>query len=501
MKMNTFVFAPRAGGSPEVKASVGTAVQEGESLVRISKSEARNPKSESNPTFEIRIPRRGSISRITITRRRIGLRASDFGIDSDFGHSISEFPRRETRWKCILRNQTTPRRTWRGPRTTARSAVGRWTLLEYGEVTSTNLARRHTARLARRSRPSPDGRARPLPAVVGFGCGRALVVGGRSRRRATAAQLLPLAAGLAVCEAMRKLGHWPSAVALAQRRDGWLAQIGRPARRPVRSRPWPWSGSGSIATIGPSSSEPSLTGYVTRLADWLTPVPAMPGRARAGSSSTRGCGRQTLQQPDTLLPRINALWQTAAPVELDLDGMRVRADFEGIDVHGRLRLHSAERRDQAFRAARSAALPRDLLLIMKALTKLTAEEAAQIHQKRRNRRRQRLYPCRSPQSRAPAVAALPRPSMPQGRPLRSISSPARPLAGLWTAHWPAPRRSAFAPRTSQTPICARASMRVRRASSTCTSPACRRMCATDFLGRCTRPLSRPAKSPSMARSC
>jgi biotin carboxyl carrier protein len=36
MKMNTFVFAPRAGKVAEIKTSVGAAVEEGQSLVRIT---------------------------------------------------------------------------------------------------------------------------------------------------------------------------------------------------------------------------------------------------------------------------------------------------------------------------------------------------------------------------------------------------------------------------------------------------------------------------------
>jgi glutaconyl-CoA/methylmalonyl-CoA decarboxylase subunit gamma len=35
MKMNTFVFAPRGGKVVEIKAAVGTAVEEGQSLVKI----------------------------------------------------------------------------------------------------------------------------------------------------------------------------------------------------------------------------------------------------------------------------------------------------------------------------------------------------------------------------------------------------------------------------------------------------------------------------------
>jgi pyruvate carboxylase len=35
MKMNTFVFAPRAGKVAEVKVSVGAAVEEGQPLVRL----------------------------------------------------------------------------------------------------------------------------------------------------------------------------------------------------------------------------------------------------------------------------------------------------------------------------------------------------------------------------------------------------------------------------------------------------------------------------------
>ena len=35
MKMNTFVFAPKAGKVAEIKVSVGDAVQEGQVLARI----------------------------------------------------------------------------------------------------------------------------------------------------------------------------------------------------------------------------------------------------------------------------------------------------------------------------------------------------------------------------------------------------------------------------------------------------------------------------------
>ena len=45
-----------------------------------------------------------------------------------------------------------------------------------------------------------------------------------------------------------------------------------------------------------------------------------------------------LERPDTLLPRINGLWQTAVPVEIDLDGVLLIGRFEGIDAQGRLQL-------------------------------------------------------------------------------------------------------------------------------------------------------------------
>jgi BirA family biotin operon repressor/biotin-[acetyl-CoA-carboxylase] ligase len=222
-----------------------------------------------------------------------------------------------------------------GSPSAAPSTIGRWTLLEYPEVTSTNLvsAQLPTWHAVRADRQT-GGRGRFQRSWVSDAGG--LWLSAVVPAEGEAARLLPLAAGLAVAEALQSFGvhqlrlRWPNDVMIGSRKlAGLLVDQFLPGRAVV--------GIGINCQNRPEQEEPALTGYVTRLSDWLAPVPAISEVLRRVLAQLADVIAR-LHHPETLLPRINALWQTSIPVEIDLDGLLVTGQFEGIDVRGRLRL-------------------------------------------------------------------------------------------------------------------------------------------------------------------
>ena len=91
----------------------------------------------------------------------------------------------------------------------------------------------------------------------------------------------------------------------------------------------------------PEECDSALRGQVARLEELATPTPTLAElthRVLAGLEEVSGVLERL--GPEALLPRINALWPTPQPVELDLDGQVITGDFEGIDSAGRLKLRS-----------------------------------------------------------------------------------------------------------------------------------------------------------------
>ena len=153
-----------------------------------------------------------------------------------------------------------------------------------------------------------------------------------------AAPLLPLAAGLAVCEALEQLGiaglhlRWPNDI-LHQRRKlaGILIDCFVPSAAVI--------GIGINVANQPESSDPALRGQICRLAELLAPVPPLSALMEVVLHSIRSVW-QALEQGQTadLLERINGLWLPAVRVQIDLNGQIIQGQFGRVDSRGRLHL-------------------------------------------------------------------------------------------------------------------------------------------------------------------
>lgn len=152
---------------------------------------------------------------------------------------------------------------------------------------------------------------------------------------------LPLAVGVVVAETLRTLGvprlrlRWPNDLLVGTRKlAGLLVEQFRPGAAVV--------GMGVNVANRPESDDPALAGMVTRLADWLAPVPAVDTVAAA----LLGHLHRTVEEMQSggfgcLVSRVNALWDAPRHVVLELDGGRVEGRFEAVDERGRLRLLDA----------------------------------------------------------------------------------------------------------------------------------------------------------------
>jgi BirA family biotin operon repressor/biotin-[acetyl-CoA-carboxylase] ligase len=219
------------------------------------------------------------------------------------------------------------------------SVLGSWTLLEYPEVLSTNLVAAqlpvwHAVRADRQT----GGRGRfQRPWISDLG---GLWLSAVVPAEGEPARLLPLAAGLAVAEALQGLGirqlhlRWPNDVMVRSKKLAGLLvdqfQLGRAV-----------VGIGINCQNRPEQHDPALIDQVTRLSDWLTLAPPLATITRCVLDCLASVVA-LLAQPEILLPRINALWRTAVPVEVDLDGVCARGRFEGIDSKGRLRMRQSD---------------------------------------------------------------------------------------------------------------------------------------------------------------
>jgi BirA family transcriptional regulator, biotin operon repressor / biotin---[acetyl-CoA-carboxylase] ligase len=152
--------------------------------------------------------------------------------------------------------------------------------------------------------------------------------------------LLPLLAGLAVCSALHHLAvkdvrmRWPNDVMIQRRKLAGLLIDQFEAGLAV-------VGIGLNISNRPDEQDRALIGSVARLADAMMPVPPPTAVLAIVLSQLKAvCLEWHALGPEPLLPRINDLWQTPVPVELDLDGRMVRGQFEGVDTTGRLRVRS-----------------------------------------------------------------------------------------------------------------------------------------------------------------
>jgi len=228
-----------------------------------------------------------------------------------------------------------------------------WQLHVFTEVTSTNLvAAKLPAWHAVRADTQTAGRGRFQRSWVSDAGGLWLSAVLPVKTNSPAWRMLPLATGLAVCDALRACGvkalrlRWPNDVLVGDRKlAGLLIDQFQPGLAVV--------GIGINVCNNPETRDAALRDHVVRLADMVARPPTLRGLAeniltalravweelhRVSDSGEQRAGRRSFP---TLLPRINALWDLPRRVQLDLDGELMRGEFIGVDAGGRLRLRLA----------------------------------------------------------------------------------------------------------------------------------------------------------------
>jgi len=149
-------------------------------------------------------------------------------------------------------------------------------------------------------------------------------------------RLLPLAAGLAVCDTLRSLGvqqlrmRWPNDVMVGNRKiAGLLIDQFKSGLAVV--------GIGVNVFNKPEEQKPELRGSVARLADVATAPLELDLLTAALLDALRSVASELhAGRFPALLERVNALWHLAGEVELDLDHETRRGRFGGVDGDGRL---------------------------------------------------------------------------------------------------------------------------------------------------------------------
>jgi BirA family transcriptional regulator, biotin operon repressor / biotin---[acetyl-CoA-carboxylase] ligase len=216
-------------------------------------------------------------------------------------------------------------------------SVGIWTVWEFDSVTSTNLgAAELPAWSAARAETQTDGRGRYDRKWISDqgGLWLSAVVPVRSFNN----RVLPLLAGLAVCDVVRGLGvegvrlRWPNDVMVGERKlAGVLVEPCKPGLAVL--------GIGLNVNNQPARFDPSLQNRTERLAD-LWPAPAtieslmilLLERIR---SLVDGLNAGDVR---LVLARVNDLWSKGRQVELDLEGEKRVGCFAGVEGTGRILL-------------------------------------------------------------------------------------------------------------------------------------------------------------------
>ncbi|MGE3309379.1 MAG: biotin--[acetyl-CoA-carboxylase] ligase [Limisphaerales bacterium] len=232
------------------------------------------------------------------------------------------------------------------------SAPG-WTIHHFPEVGSTNDAASSLPAwnvvLADRQK---GGRGRHERAWVSDPGGLWLSAVVPTGPSASAWSALPLAAGLAVCEALQSLGatplrmRWPNDVMTGPRKlAGLLVDVFQPELAVV--------GVGINVTNCPEAIDPTLTGLVARVVDLVDPAPDSGVIAREILERLREVVR-VMKDGDpgfaALVPRLNRWWNPAASIEIETDLGSVRGFFQGIDDEGRVRVRIRDGGSRVFAA-------------------------------------------------------------------------------------------------------------------------------------------------------
>jgi BirA family biotin operon repressor/biotin-[acetyl-CoA-carboxylase] ligase len=215
--------------------------------------------------------------------------------------------------------------------------VGDWTVREFGSVASTNLvAAELPAWNAVRAVTQTAGRGRFQRTWVSDQGGlwlSAVVPTHPSNTR-----ILPLLAGLAVCDVVRGLGfedvrlRWPNDVMVRDRKlAGVLIDQFKPGLAVL--------GIGLNVNNQPADFNASLQNQTERVADLLPVPPTIENLVSLMLERIQSLV-EGLNAGDVrlLLARVNDLWSKGRRVELDLDGEMRAGYFAGVDGTGRLLL-------------------------------------------------------------------------------------------------------------------------------------------------------------------
>ena len=216
-----------------------------------------------------------------------------------------------------------------------------WRLREFAEVDSTNLvAANLPAWHAVRADTQTAGRGRFQRPWVSDAGGLWLSAVVPVEINSPAWRMLPLAAGVAVCNTLRANGieklrmRWPNDILVDERKlAGLLIDQFQSGHAVV--------GIGINVRNQPEARDGSLTDHVARLADLVRTTPSLRDLAVRVLASLKSIWLEVQDAgPEAILPRVNALWDLPRRVQLDLDGTLVRGDFAGVDARGRLQLRT-----------------------------------------------------------------------------------------------------------------------------------------------------------------
>jgi BirA family biotin operon repressor/biotin-[acetyl-CoA-carboxylase] ligase len=216
-----------------------------------------------------------------------------------------------------------------------------WQLHEYAEVTSTNLiAATLPTWHAVRADTQTAGRGRFQRCWVSDAGGLWLSAVVPVVTNSPEWCLLPLATGVAVCDALRANGaeelrmRWPNDLLVGDRKlAGLLIDQFQPGLAVV--------GIGINVGNQPEARDGSLNGHVARLADLVRATPSLRDLTVRVLASLKSVWQEVQNAgPESILPRVNALWDLPRRVQLDLDGTLVSGDFIGVDARGRLQLRA-----------------------------------------------------------------------------------------------------------------------------------------------------------------
>lgn len=216
-----------------------------------------------------------------------------------------------------------------------------WRLREFAEVDSTNLVAAHLpAWHAVRADTQTAGRGRFQRQWVSDAGGLWLSAVVPVETNSPEWRLLPLVTGVAVCDALRANGvdklrlRWPNDILVGERKlAGLLIDQFQPGLAVV--------GIGINVRNHPEARDGSLNGHVARLADLVRATPSLRDLAVRVLASLKSVWQEvTIAGPESILPRVNALWDLPRRVQLDLDGTLVSGDFIGVDARGRLQLRN-----------------------------------------------------------------------------------------------------------------------------------------------------------------